>query len=297
MHPDHQPYAKFTSRARIEKSVNSLLGLIEGIAIDSAISPPEVSYLNLWLAEHDDVRYRHPFSELIPVVRDAVADMVLTRDERDDIAWLCERLRAAEYVGRTTADLQRLHAVLGGIASDGRVTEAELRGLSAWLEDHAHLKTCWPYDEVDSLIVGVMKDQVIDPEEQETLKAFFSEFTAILDNRTIDSPGILDGATFTGLCAVCPEIEFAASTFCFTGASSRYSRNELAATVQRLGGTFSAGLTKRVRYLIIGADGNPCWQYACYGRKVEAAVALRKAGSRILLIHEHDFHDAVADAR
>ena len=37
MHPDHRPYLKFTSRSRLEKSVNSLLGLVEGIAIDGSI--------------------------------------------------------------------------------------------------------------------------------------------------------------------------------------------------------------------------------------------------------------------
>lgn len=51
MHPDHLKYARFTSRARIEKSVNSLLGLVEGIAIDSSINQSEISFLNFWLAE------------------------------------------------------------------------------------------------------------------------------------------------------------------------------------------------------------------------------------------------------
>jgi hypothetical protein len=60
MHLDHQEYARFTSRAQLEKSVNSLLGLIEGIAIDSFINPSEVSFLNLWLDEHADLRDRHP---------------------------------------------------------------------------------------------------------------------------------------------------------------------------------------------------------------------------------------------
>ena len=142
MHPDHLEYARFTSRARLEKSVNSLLGLIEGMAIDSSINQSEVSFLNLWLAEHADVRDRHPYSELVPVVQAAVEDGVLTQDEHDDIAWLCERLRSTEYFDQTTADLQRLHAILGGIVSDGQVTEDELRGLSAWLQDHEHLKTC-----------------------------------------------------------------------------------------------------------------------------------------------------------
>lgn len=296
MHVDHLEYARFTSRARIEKSINSLLGLIEGIAIDSSINLSEVSFLNLWLAEHSDVRDRHPYNELIPVVQAAVADGVLTQDERDDIVWLCERLRSAEYFDQTTADLQRLHAILGGIVSDSQVTEDELRGLSGWLQDHEHLKTCWPYDEIDSLVVGVMKDQKIDPEEHTLLKAFFSEFTAIMDDRTITSPVISEEGNILGLCAVCPEIEFSASTFCFTGASSRYTRKDLAATVERLGGTFAPNLTKSVKYLIIGADGNPCWAYACYGRKVEKAVELRKSGLRVLLVHENDFHDAVADA-
>lgn len=296
MHPDHLGYARFTSRARLEKSVNSLLGLIEGIAIDSYINRSEISFLNLWLAEHADVRNRHPYNELIPIVQAAVADGILTQDEHDDIVWLCERLRSAEFIDQTTADLQRLHAILGGIVSDGKVTEDELRGLSAWLQDHEDLKTCWPYDEVDSLIVAVMKDQKFDSEEQTLLKAFFSEFTAVMDDRIITSPVIADGANIVGLCAVCPEIEFSESTFCFTGASSRYTRKELAATVERLGGTFAPNVTKSVRYLIIGADGNPCWAYACYGRKVEKAVELRKSGVRVMLVHENDFHDAVADA-
>lgn len=290
-------YAKFTSWARLEKSINTLLGLIEGIAIDSTINESEVSFLNLWLDEHADLQNRHPFNELFPALQTALADGVLTREERDDIVWLCEKLRSTKYFDSTTADLQRLHAILGGIVSDGHVSEDELRGLSSWMQGHDHLKTCWPYDEIDSLILGVMKDRRITDEEQKMLKAFFSEFIAILDDRTITQPLISEETNIIGLCAVCPEIDFRAATFCFTGASSRYTRTELAAIVEGLGGAFSPNVTKAVRYLIIGAEGNPCWAYACYGRKVEKAVELRKRGVRLMLIHENDFHDAVSDAR
>jgi hypothetical protein len=295
MHPDHLKYTRFTSRARLEKSVNSLLGIVEGIVIDSSINSSEVSFLNLWLSEHADVQDRHPYTELIPVVQAAVEDGVLTQDEHDDIVWLCEKLRSTEFFDKTTADLQRLHAILGGIVADGVVSEAELRGLSAWLQEHEHLRTCWPYDEVDSLITGVLKDQKIDDEEHALLKEFFSEFTALMDDRTINSPVVSEGGSVVGLCAVCPEIEFTGSMFCFTGGSTRYTRATLAATVQRLGGEVTPNLNKQVRYLIIGADGNPCWAYACYGRKVEKAIELRRQGVRVLIVHENDFHDAVAD--
>jgi len=297
MHPDHRPYAKFTTRARLDKSINSLLGIIDGIAIDGAINPSEIGFLRLWLSDHQEVQELHPFNELVPVVQAAVADGVLTQDERDDIIWLCQRLRSAEYYDKTTADLQRLHAIVGGIVADGNISEDELRGLSTWLQDHEHLKTCWPYDEIDSLVTSVMADRRIDEQEHKVLIDFFSEFVAILDDRTIVSPSISVGGTIIGLCAVCPEIEFEGSKFCFTGASSRYTRSQLSDTVTRLGGEVVPYLSAKVKYLVIGADGNPCWAYACYGRKVEKAVELRKAGVRVLIVHENDFHDAVADSK
>lgn len=295
MHADHREYFKFTGRSRLDKAMNSLVGLIEGISIDGSINESEIGFLRLWLQENREVRNLHPFSELIPVVEAAIADGVLTDDERQDILWLCEKLRSTEYFDATTADIQRLHALMAGITSDGVIAEAELGGLSAWLADHDQLKTCWPYDEVDSLVTTVLADEKIDAAEHKLLQNFFGEFVALLDNRTIVSPKIAVETTLVGLCAVCPEIEFSGSKFCFTGASAKYSRAELTSLVKGLGGEVVESVSASLNYLIIGADGNPCWAYACYGRKVEKVVDLRKQGARILLVHEHDFHDAVAD--
>jgi tellurite resistance protein len=295
MHTDHREYFKFTGRSRLDKAINSLVGLVEGISIDSTINESEIGFLNLWLQENREVRDQHPFTELAPVVETAIADGVLTDDERQDILWLCKKLRSTKYFDETTANIQRLHALMAGITSDGTITETELRGLSAWLTDHDQLKTCWPYDEVDSLITTVLADGKIDDAEHQLLQNFFGEFVAVLDNRTIVSPKIAEKTTLVGLCAVCPEIEFSGSKFCFTGASAKYSREEFTSLVKRLGGEVVGSVSSTLNYLVIGADGNPCWAYACYGRKVEKAVELRKQGARILLIHEYDFHDAVAD--
>lgn len=297
LHRDHEPYMKFTGRARLEKSVNSLMGIIEGIAIDAEINDAELSFLDLWLSEHAELRERHPFSELIPVVEAAVADRVLTGKERADLTWLCERLSSSEFFDRTTADLQRLHAILGGVIADTRITEAELRGLSNWMEEHDHLKTCWPFDEVGSLITSVLTDKRIDDEEHKMLHAFFSEFIALADDRTLTSPVIENELkTIVGLCAVCPDITFDGKYFVFTGASPRYNREKLEELIATLGGKRAENPSKKVDYLVIGSKGNPCWAYSCYGRKVEKAIELRKAGHRLLIVHEHDFHDAVADA-
>ncbi len=290
-----QKIHRLMARAMLDKSINSLLGIIEGIAIDGVINPMEAGFLHQWLGDHDELHGRHPFNELAPVVRAAIADGILSSEERKNIKWLCERLLSTNYYDKTTADMQRLEAILVGIVADREITLDELSGLSTWIEDHEALKTCWPYDEVDTLVTTILKDKQIDEREHSMLKEYFSGFLAAKDQAAIGRPATIQSTIADGLCVVCPEVTFAGSTFCFTGASARFERAALAEMVIRLGGTVTRDLTKAVRYLVVCAEGNLCWAYACYGRKVEEAVELRKKGSRVMIIHENDFHDAVAD--
>ncbi|MBI5017535.1 MAG: BRCT domain-containing protein [Deltaproteobacteria bacterium] len=294
MHSDHLAYIGFTGRSRFDKAVNSLLGIVEGISVDGRVSDEEIAFLAAWLDEHQPLQDRHPFNEIIPVLAEALADGVLGEEERLDLLWLCERLRSTDYHDAATADMQRLHGILAGIASDGAITEAELRGLSEWLRDHEHLRRCWPYDEVDSLIAGALADGRIDGREHDPLLALFSEFAPAGAQITC-SPQVQAGATTLGLCAVCPEVRFDGTLFCFTGASSKYTRAGFVDLVTSLGARATNSVTRSLDYLVIGSEGNPCWSYACYGRKVEKAVALRRQGHRLLIVHENDFHDAVSD--
>jgi NAD-dependent DNA ligase len=229
------------------------------------------------------------------VVEASVKDQVLDAEERKDILWLCERLQSTQYFDAVTADLQVLHAILGGIAADGHVSKEELTGLREWVDCHVHLRTLWPFDEVDSLITAVLRDGKIDDDEQRVLHAFFGEFLAILDDRTITDPIVILDKSSLGVCAMCPEIVFEGSTFCFTGASNQLTRADFHLIVEGLGGIASRTVNASVKYLVIGAEGNPCWAYSCYGRKVEAAIEYRKRGYPLMIVHENDFNDAVLD--
>lgn len=288
-------YVVYRRRNAIEKSINSLLGIIEGISIDGAINQMEIGFLETWLVSHQDLREKHPYSELIPLIEEALSDRLLSEDEREGILWLCERLKSSEFQDAIATDLQVLHAVMGGIAADASISEQELRGLSEWLDAHDHLRKCWPYDEVSSIVTSVLADGKIDEKENELLLRLFAEFVPILDDVTITNPLIQTAGTMVGVCAVCPEIEFKGKVFCFTGASSRCNRKEFEAIVRRLGGDAVPTVSGKVDYLVIGADGNPCWMYACYGRKVERAISLRREGAKLMIIHELDFHDALHD--
>lgn len=288
-------YRKFTGKAEFEKAINSLLGLIEGIAIDSKINHQEIHFLTAWLDDHRINSGKHPFNELFPVVEQAVSDGVLTEDEKANILWLCKRMTSSDYFDSATADLQKLHALIAGIASDGEISVEELKGLSEWVQDHDHLKRRWPYDEIESLITSTLADKRIDAEEHKGLMRFFGEFVSLYDSKTIVRPVLLEGSNLVGVCAMCPEITFANAVFCFSGLSSKFTRDDFELLVSNLGARAVNRISKKVHYLVVGADGNPCWAYACYGRKIEEAIELRKAGHPIVIVHENDFHDAVAD--
>jgi hypothetical protein len=281
-------------RARHDKAVNTLLGILQGIAFDKRIHGNEIALLDHWLRDNSEFRDRHPFTELVPVLERSLLDEYLEEDEYLDLLWICKKLQSTEYYDSTTADMQSLHGILGAIISDGVITVPELQGLSAWVNDHEHLSGCWPYDEINSLVLGVLADKKIDEQEQHTLKAFFggflSESVLVSDGKFTDK-----GKSIIGLCAVCPNITFPGSVFCFTGESPNHSRKEFHEIVEDLKGFASKTVTKNINYLVIGSGGNPCWAYACYGRKVEQAIELRKKGHKLLLVHENDFMDA-ADA-
>lgn len=286
-------YTRLAGKAEFEKSLNSLLGIIEGITIDGTINGAEITFLENWLNENKIRANQAPFGELISVVEGLLQSEEIEQEDLEDLRWICERLTSSEYFNPITAGLQRLHALLAGIGADGKVTENELAGLASWLLNHKHLENCWPYDEVISLICLVMEDGKIDEEEHKLLMNFFGEFVSIFDNKTIVNPLIENSTNIVGLCATNPKIDFK-SSFCFTGTSSKYSRTEFRKVIASLGGTTAEKVTKDLNYLVVGAEGNPNWAFACYGRKVETAVTLRKNGHPVMIIHENDLHKAIA---
>ncbi|MEQ9408447.1 MAG: BRCT domain-containing protein [Fuerstiella sp.] len=293
---DNHAYYRFTGPQRIEKAIHTFEGIVQGLSIDGSIDGDELATLKDWADQHAELSHRHPFNELIPFVHEILSDGVVDEEEQADLLWLCRKFTDDHhYFDSVTADMQRLHGLLHGIIADGKITEDELRGLAEWISEHDHLKSIWPYDEIESLVTAVMSDGVIDAEEHDLLLVFFSEFMHFRNHAAIDLRENTKPSLISGVCAVDPPIEFSDRQFCFTGKSKRCSRPQLEQEVISRGGLFRNSVSRSTNYVIVGADGNPCWAYSCYGRKVEAAVNLRKQGMGILLVHEYDFWDALED--
>lgn len=276
------------TQAEYEKALNSLLGIIEGITIDSLINNDEIQFLENWMNDHRINENQPPYNELLPTIAEVLSDGVLTHEELQLIKRLCNELATHEYYNQITADIQRLHTLLAGIAADAVISPAELIGLSEWLDEHDHLKNEYPYSEVKNKITKVLADKKIDSAEHESMMKLFSEFVSMYDDKTITNPTINDN----NLCDTNPVINFG-GLFCFTGKSSRYSRPEFKKVIIELGGQFTDDVTTRIDYLVIGDKGQPQWKFGSYGDKIDKAIKLRKNGHSLLIIHEKEIHKAI----
>lgn len=293
-------YRTFTKPAELHKAINTLRGIVAGISTDTHVAESEVRELTHWCELHQHLRDRHPFSEILPIIEQACADGIITEDESKDILWVCSSFAdSGAYYDAVTSTIQFLSGMIHGIMADGEISDKEVEALNAWIKANDFLSGTYPFDELNSLLSSILADKKIDEDERNTLLAFFSNIIEFKNSFNLierDFVDLREKYSVDGICASCPEVTLDGKIFCFTGESYRGTRKELADTVTRLGGTFRNNVSSKTDYLIVGNAGNPCWAYACYGRKIEEAMNLRKAGGHITIVNETDFWDAVEDA-
>ncbi|MFY3790808.1 BRCT domain-containing protein [Ureibacillus sp. MALMAid1270] len=295
-----EDYQSFTKPAEVHKAVNSLIGILEGIKLDSVVNTLELEEVIHWCSLQRKFQNKFPFSEIIPMIDLALVDGVITEEEIEDILWLCKNVVHQDgfnmYYNVVTSSLQELQGIIHGVMADNVLTEQEITKMFSWMNDHEFLKGYYPFDEIYSLLISIKEDGIISDDEKNMLRAYFSHF---IDTRSsynineIEMKELQSKYSVTGICVVDPQIIFEGRTFSFTGTSSKAKRSEIAELITNNGGIFNNNVTQQTDYLIVGNDGNPCWAFSCYGRKVEKAVDLRKNGSSILIVHENDFWDGV----
>jgi len=294
---EQQEYELFHTRSRFEKSLNTLKGLIQGITIDGVISDKEMNELINWCSLQAEFQHKQPYSELLPLIYDAISDGNISSEECQDILWVCNNfITENKYFDYITASIQQLHGIIHGVLADNQIDDAEIARLFNWVSINDFLRGTYPFDELYSILTAILSDHIITDYERLQLKSFLGEFIDTRDSFNINLSELEDlrsTLSITGICSVCPDIVFKDHLFCFTGESNRAKRKDIAKIIIERNGLFSENITSKTDYLIVGSSGSSCWAFSCYGRKVEKAVELRKSGSPIIIVHENDFWDAI----
>lgn len=293
-------YYHFTSLARLNRSINTLRGLVVGINADGVVVPEELMELANWCSLHEDLRNHEPFSTLIPLVEDALVDGCISEEEREDILWACDHITGfCDYYDDITGSIQKLNGIAHGLLADRKLSDVEIRALQDWLSDNEFLNGTYPFDEIYSLTASILADGVVTEEERQTLMVALGELVDFRESYNLsvfDFAKMKEKYTLNGVCALSPDLSFSGKSFVLSGESSRATRKEITEQIEALGGLVKSDVSKKTDYLIVGNEGNPCWAFTCYGRKIEAAIKFRKAGAKVLIVNENDFWDAVMDA-
>jgi hypothetical protein len=294
---DDQSLRKYCGPQMLNSALTALKEIVNGIATNGKMKNGTMESLEDWSSKHSIYRRLNPFDELLPIIDEALKDDAIDLNELENINWfLTGALSQDSFYETITGDLEYLQGLLHGILADGLIKEDEIISLRIWLNENKHLSGCYPYDEIYSIMVNALKDGKFNEEQSELLKAFFAEFASFSLNDQIRLDIELKKKVSTlGVCAVDPAIQFKGGVFSFIGQSARTNRKELAIMIEAVGGIFSRNFTEDVNYLIYGAEGNQCWAFSCYGRIVEQAMALRKKGDQVLIIHENDFWNRYQD--
>lgn len=279
---------------KVAADMRVLEGLLKGVALDGKLQPVEALALRDWCSAGGRDATRPPFNDVVAKVQAAIENGALDEQERADLLWMCEKATSPNmYYDLAAADMQRLSGLLAGVGADRNVTERELAGIRAWLDAAQYLKGSWPYDETDAVLTRVLADGRIDEDEHRFLVAFTRSF---LDGPARPGADTGLGADFLryGACAVNPAITFAGKRFCVTGTGPPAARSRVARAVADLGGVPVLHVGRDLDYLVVAAERDVAWAFSCFGRKVEEAIALRKEGLHVTIVHEDDFWKAAA---
>jgi len=288
---DNKAYQRFSNPAVIEKNLQTLVGILNGIKSDNVINGPEKEALLSWVTAQEQYENKHPYKEVISLLKDALADNILTHEEIENITWFCNQyINKSGYFNALTTGIQLLMGIIKGISIDSEINSDELSYLDNWLEENDYLKNTWPYDELYSLVTSILQDRVVTADEHESLLNFCKAISSDTEGQTNNEFII---ALKTGFYQIDPSIKIQENTFCITGLSKKYKRREIAERIELYGGVVVDGVSSKLNYLIVCDEKNSCWAFTCYGRKIEEAMKHRKKGVNLVIVHEYDLYDTL----
>jgi len=286
---DNKAYQRFSDPAVIEKNLQTLVGLLNGVKSDKVINSLEKEALLSWVKAQAAHENKQPYKEVISLLRDALADDVLTHEEIENITWFCNQyINKSGYFNALTAGIQQLTGIVKGISIDNEINAEELRFLDNWLEENDFLKNTWPYDELYSLVTSILQDRVVTTEEHDSLLNFCKAISNDSDGQTSNE---FIAALKTGFYQIDPSINIQENTFCITGLSKKFKRREIAEKIELYGGMVVDSVSSKLNYLVVCDEKNSCWAFTCYGRKIEEAMKHRKKGANLVIVHEYDLYD------
>ena len=130
----------------------------------------------------------------------------------------------------------------------------------------------YPFNKIYDLINEVLKDNIIDPNEIDTLTNLFY---SVIDPLKLKKDVITNA-------------DFADKVVCLTGDFKNGPKDKIIEILKKSGLTISKNVTKKVNILLVGSLGSENWQCGNYGSKIKKALEYQEKGIDIRIINEDE---------
>ena len=188
--------------------------------------------------------------------------------------------QAAGYTNDLKRSLGALVGISQGLLCDRHLNDQEIRFLEEWLVQNGAIANAWPGDVVHSRIKSVLADGVVTESERAHLVETLSQLIGGSLEQLAESAHV----TKLALDSV-DRVHFDGARFCLTGDFVFAPRQKCSAEIESRGGIVG-GITRQLRYLVVGGLGSPEWKHGSFGTKIEKAIEYRRAGIPLLIVHE-----------
>lgn len=189
--------------------------------------------------------------------------------------------QGAAYINEMNQSLGALLGIASGLLADRELKDSEIGFLKEWLDTHSAIATAWPGDVIYARVKDALADGQITAQERDHLVQTLQQLVGGTLKELAASNHVTQLLPYET-----PTLEYATATFCLTGDFVFAPRTACEQEIATRGGIIKSGVSKKLRYLIVGGLGSPEWKHGSFGTKIEKAMELRKEGAAILLIHE-----------
>ena len=170
--------------------------------------------------------------------------------------------------------IEEFQGIATGITADNVVNDQERNALINWVKMRKEFLTEFPLSDFANLVMNKAKSN------EEILLFCKSVALDISKDKNQVIENIYDQVD---------KIDYDGYGFCISGEFKKLYRDQIEEIITERGGIVKSGVTKLVHYLVIGSNKSDGWAHGKWGRKIEKAIELRKAGLPILIIDEETF--------
>lgn len=199
--------------------------------------------------------------------------------------------KAAIQKNIDTKSMQLLLGICSGLIADKQLNDTEIHYLRSWLRDHETICDKWPASGIHYKIEQILADGIITLEERQQTLELLQEITGNYFSETgaaIPEAPILPTDTDV-------IIEFINKTFCFTGEFIYGTRAYCERSILKLGATAVDNVSRKLDYLVIGANVSPAWVNETYGRKIEKAIETRTKLGKPFIVSEKQWAEVLVN--